>query len=161
MPEPTTVRAEGKTVIKDNVGVAPKAARAPKTAIFRSSSMADKSFGSYLARLPDDQRGALQRLREIIHAAAPDAEEYVGYGLAAFRLNGRPLVGLGASARHCSLHPMDGTTVAAMADDLAAFETSKGTIRFTPDRPLPAALVKKIVKRRIAQNAAAPRARSK
>jgi len=119
-----------------------------------------KTFDAYLASLPAEQRATLQRLREVVHAAAPEAEEYIGYGLAAFRLNGRPLVALGASAKHCSFHPMNGTTIAAMKDDLAGYETSKGTIRFAVRKPLPAALVRKIVKTRVAENqaAATPRA---
>jgi uncharacterized protein YdhG (YjbR/CyaY superfamily) len=128
---------------------------------WRSARMPAPTFGAYLARLPDDRRAALQRLREIVHGVAPGAEEHVAYGLAAFRLNGRPLVGLGASAKHCSFHPMDGTTVAALADDLKAFATSKGTIRFTPDKPLPAALVKKIIKLRMAQIAGEAKAQSR
>lgn len=107
--------------------------------------------------LPGDQRAALQHLRNVIHAAAPGAEEYIGYGLAAFRLHGRPLVGLGASANHCSFHPMDGTTVAALRDVLAGYETRKGTIRFPAAEPLPARLVTRIVKARAAENAAAKR----
>lgn len=109
---------------------------------------------AYLAKLPADQRAALGRLRKQIRAAAPKAEECLSYGLPAFRHAGRPLVGFGASAKHCSLFPMNGTTVAAFKAELEDFSTSKGTIRFTPDRPLPAALVRRIVKARVAENAA-------
>src|SRR5688572_27412385 len=98
------------------------------------------TIDEYLATVRADQRPALERLRRIIRAAAPAAEEGISYGLAAFRLNGRPLVGFGASASHCAFYPMSGTTVAAFQDELAGYETSKGTIRFSPDRPLPATL---------------------
>lgn len=113
-----------------------------------------QTIDEYLAAVTVDQRTALEKLRRTIHAAAPKAEECISYGLAAFRLNGRPLVAFGAGAHHCSLYPMSSATVTAFRDQLKGFETSKGTIRFQPDHPLPAALVKKLVKARIAENAA-------
>lgn len=113
-----------------------------------------RTIDEYLAPLPADQRAALQKLRKVIRAAAPRAEEYIGYGLAAFRLDGRPLVAFGAGANHCALYPMSSSTVADHKKELAAYETSKGTIRFLPSKPLPAALVRKLVKARIAENRA-------
>ena len=112
-----------------------------------------QTFDGYLAALPPDQRAALQKLRQVIHAAAPQAEEYIGYGLAAFRQDG-PLVALGAAGAHCAFYPMTGHTVADFAAELKGYSTSKGTIRFPADKPLPAALVRKIVKARLAENAA-------
>jgi uncharacterized protein YdhG (YjbR/CyaY superfamily) len=110
------------------------------------------SHDEYLAALPDDQRAALQELRSLIRAAAPRAEECISYALPAFRQDGA-LVGYGAGASHCALYPMNGSTVAAYRDELAGFETSKGAIRFTPDRPLPPDLVRTLVHARIAENA--------
>src|SRR5262245_51639912 len=110
------------------------------------------SFDDYLAALDSTQRGALERLRKTIRAAAPHAEEYLGYGLAAFRLDGRPLVAIGASSTHCAFYPMNGTTVAKFARELKGYDTSKGTIRFDDRKPLSAALIRKIVKARIAEN---------
>lgn len=112
------------------------------------------TIDEYLARLPAEQWSALEKLRKTIKAAAPRAEECFSYGLPAFRLDGRALVGFGAASNHCSFFPMDGTTVAAFKEELRDFDTSKGTIRFTLDKPLPASLVRKIVKARIAANAA-------
>jgi uncharacterized protein YdhG (YjbR/CyaY superfamily) len=109
------------------------------------------TIDEYLAGVSNEQRAALERLRATIRGVAPGAEECISYGLAAFRLDGKPLVAFGATPRHCAFYPMDGQTVADFADELEGFETSKGTIRFQPDRPLPVALVKKIVKARIAQ----------
>lgn len=109
---------------------------------------------AYLASVGADQRAALERLRKQIRAAAPKAEECMSYGMPAFRHGGRLLVAFSASANHCSFFPMNGTTVAAHKAELAAFGTSKGTIRFTPEKPLPAALVRRIVRERIAENAA-------
>ena len=107
----------------------------------------------YLAGLPDDQRAALERLRKTIRAAAPKAEECISYMLPAFRLDGKVLVLFGATARHCAFYPGSGTAVNALGDELKGYSTSKGTIRFDPARPLSAALVRKIVKHRIAENA--------
>jgi uncharacterized protein YdhG (YjbR/CyaY superfamily) len=110
------------------------------------------TIDEYLARLSDDKRAALQKLRKTIKAAAPQAEECISYQLAAFRFNGRMLVALGATANHCAFYPMSSSTVEAHKDELKPYETSKGTIRFQPDKPLPAALVRKLVKARIAEN---------
>lgn len=112
-----------------------------------------KTHAEYLAALSADKRAALEKLRNAILAAAPNAEEYIGYGLAAFRVNGKPLVAVGASTNHCALYLMSGSTVADHAAALEGYGTSKGTIRFPPDRPLPAVLVRKLVKARIAENA--------
>lgn len=110
------------------------------------------SIDRYLAGLSDDKRAALERLRKAIKGAAPGAEECFSYGLPAFRLDGKVLVGFGATATQCSFYPMSGTTVAAHRADLKGYETSKGAIRFDPKRGLPAALVRKLVKSRLAEN---------
>jgi uncharacterized protein YdhG (YjbR/CyaY superfamily) len=114
------------------------------------------TIDEFLANLSDDKRAALEKLRKTIQAAAPKAEECISYGLAAFRLNGRPLVAFGAGTNHCAFYPMSATTVEAHKDDLKDYETSKGTIRFPPDKPLPVALVRKLVKARIAETAKRP-----
>jgi uncharacterized protein YdhG (YjbR/CyaY superfamily) len=106
----------------------------------------------YLARLSEDKRLALQKLRKTIRAAAPRAEECISYQLPAYRFNGM-LVAFGATANHCAFYPMSASTVAAYRDELKDYDTSKGTIRFQPDHPLPAALVRKLVKARIEENA--------
>jgi len=112
-----------------------------------------KTIDEYLATVPEDKRAALEKLRQTIRAAAPKAEECISYGLAAFRQNG-PLVGFGATAHHCAFYLMSGTTVEAYKDELQNYDTSKGTIRFAPEKPLPTALVRKLVKARIAENGA-------
>jgi uncharacterized protein YdhG (YjbR/CyaY superfamily) len=111
------------------------------------------TIDEYLAALSDEQRAALEKLRKTIRAAAPGAEECISYQLPAFRLNGM-LVGFGATASHCAFYLMSSTTADAYRDDLEGYDTSKGTIRFQPDKPLPAALVRKLVKARIAENTA-------
>ena len=110
------------------------------------------TIDEYLANLSDDKRAALEKLRRTIRAAAPQADECISYQVPAFRLNGI-LVGFGATANHCAFYPMSASTVAAHKEELQDYDTSKGTIRFQPDKPLPAALVRKLVKARIAENA--------
>jgi uncharacterized protein YdhG (YjbR/CyaY superfamily) len=110
-----------------------------------------RTIDEYLAGLSDDQRAALQKLRKTIRAAAPQAEECISYQLPAFRLNG-VLVAFGATGNHCAFYPLSSSTVATHKDELKDYDTSKGTIRFQPDHPLPAALVRKLVKARVAEN---------
>jgi uncharacterized protein YdhG (YjbR/CyaY superfamily) len=111
-----------------------------------------KNIDEYLAALSEDKRAALEKLRKAVKAAAPKAEECISYGLPAFRLEGKPLVAFGAAARHCAFYPMSGATVAAFKEELKSYDTSKGAIRFPLNKPLPAALVRKLVKARIAEN---------
>jgi len=103
----------------------------------------------YLAALADDKRAALEKLRRQLKAAAPKAEECMSYGIPGFRLNGKLLVSYGAATKHCAFYP--GSIVQRFKKELKNYDTSKGTIRFSADEPLPAALVRKIVKARIAQ----------
>ena len=110
-----------------------------------------KTIDEYLAALSEDKRAALEKLRKTIRAAAPKAEECISYQLAAFRQNGM-LVAFGATANHCAFYLMSSSTVEAHKDDLKDYDTSKGTIRFQADKPLPVALVRKLVKARIAEN---------
>jgi len=111
------------------------------------------TIDEYLAALSEDKRAALEKLRKTIKAAAPKAEECISYQLPAFRLEGKMLVAFGATASHCAFYPMSSSTIKAHQDELKGYDTSKGTIRFQPDHPLPAALVRKLVKARIAENA--------
>jgi uncharacterized protein YdhG (YjbR/CyaY superfamily) len=112
-----------------------------------------KTIDEYLAALSDDKRAALEKLRKTIKAVAPKAEECISYQIAAFRLDGRMLVGFGATANHCAFFLMSGSTVEVHKDELTGYDTSKGTIRFQADKPLPVALVRKLVRARIAENA--------
>jgi uncharacterized protein YdhG (YjbR/CyaY superfamily) len=118
-----------------------------------------QTIDEYLAALSDDKRVALQRLRKSIRAAAPRAEECISYGIPAFRLGGKLLVAFGAGVNHCAFYP--GSVLHAYRQELKNYDTSRGTIRFQAQRPLPAALVRKIVKARIAKNAASAASRGK
>ena len=115
------------------------------------------TVGDYLARVPPDKRAALEKLRKDIHAAAPGVEECISYQMPGFRYHGRVIVWLGAAAKHCAFYP--GALVREFARELAGHDVSKGTIRFDAAKPLPSALVKKIVKARITREGKAPSSR--
>jgi uncharacterized protein YdhG (YjbR/CyaY superfamily) len=110
-----------------------------------------KDTDAYLASLPPKVRAGLQKLRKTIRATVPDAEEGFSYGMPAFRLRGRPLIAFAAAEDHSSLYPMSAAVIRALAPELKNYETSKGTVRFPPDRPPPARLVAKILKARMAE----------
>lgn len=124
---------------------------------------ATAQIDAYLATLPEDKRAVLQALRGTIAAAAPEAVETISYGMPAFRYHGRALVAYLAAKAHCSLFPMSGAVTGAYRDRLAGFDaTAKGTIRFTPDRLLPDAIVRGIVRDRMTEiDAARPAQTSK
>ena len=111
-----------------------------------------RTIDEYLAALSEDKRAALEKIRTAIRAAAPKAEECISYRLPAFRLDGRMLVAFGATTNHCAFYPMSSSSVEDHTDELKGYDTSKGTIRFQADKPLPATLVRKLVKARIAEN---------
>ena len=110
-----------------------------------------KAVEAYLAKVPEPARGTLEKTRAIIRAAAPkEATEGISYGMPAFRY-GKPLAGYAAFKNHCSLFPMSAAVIAAMKDELRDYVTSKGTLQFSVQRPMPAALVRKIVRARLAE----------
>ena len=128
----------------------------------RSSAMgasAKRSSGSgdvdkYLAKVPRPARTTLQKIRAVIRSAARrEATEAISYGIPAFKYNGM-LVAYAAFANHCSFFPASGELLKEFAKDLKDYPCSKGTIRFAVDKPLPASLVKKLVKARVAKNEA-------
>lgn len=105
---------------------------------------------AYLAKVPPVARAPLERLRKTIKSAAPKATEELGWGMPLFR-QGRHLVGYAAFKQHCSFFIMSVKVLEAHATELAPWRSSKGTLRFTAEHPLPAALVKKLVKARLAE----------
>ena len=112
------------------------------------------SVDAYLADLPEEAHGTLEKIRHAIAAAAPDATETMAYGMPGFYLAGHPLVYFAAFKNHCSFFPASYEVMERFADDLQRFDLQKGTIRFPIGTPLPATLVKRIVKARIKENEA-------
>jgi uncharacterized protein YdhG (YjbR/CyaY superfamily) len=111
-----------------------------------------KSVDEYLAGVPEPARTTLNKVRTVIRSVVPaEATEAISYGMPTFRYKGA-LLAYGAFAKHCSLFPMSLAVMAAFKNELKDYDASKGTLRFPLDKPLPAALLKKLVKARIAQN---------
>jgi uncharacterized protein YdhG (YjbR/CyaY superfamily) len=114
-------------------------------------SGAPKNIDGYLAGVPEPARSTLNKMRAAIRSAVPpEATETISYGMPAFKHQG-VLVWFAAFSDHCSLFPT-ASVIEAFKNELKGFSTSKGTIHFPTDKPLPTALVKKLVKARVAQN---------
>ena len=108
-----------------------------------------KSVEEYLTALPDDVRATLEKVRQSIKAAAPTATEKIGYGMPGFAYEGRYLVYYAAFKNHCSFFPASNGVMEEFAEELDGYDVAKGTIRFPIGKPLPATLIKKLVKARI------------
>jgi uncharacterized protein YdhG (YjbR/CyaY superfamily) len=106
------------------------------------------SFDEYLATVPDPQRAALERIREVVRRTVPDAEEGTSYGMPAFKYKKRPLLGFRASKSHLSVFPFSPEAIDAARDALAGFDLSKGTVRFTPEQPIPDSALEQLLRHR-------------
>ena len=120
---------------------------APLNVRKRSGTVAE-----YLEAVRPDGRAALEKVRRTIRAAAPGATEGISYQVPTFKLDGHPLVGYGASATHCAFYVMSTAVLRAHARELDGYKLGKGSIQFLPGKPLPASVVTKLVKARIAEN---------
>jgi len=128
-----------------------KKANARKRGAASKSKVVPKNVGEYVAGIPEPARCAFDKMRAAIRSAVPpQAVEIISYGIPAFK-DQRVLVWFAAFSNHCSLFPT-AAVIEAFSDELRGFSTSKGTIHFPTDKPLPVALVKKLVKARVAQN---------
>jgi uncharacterized protein YdhG (YjbR/CyaY superfamily) len=128
-----------------------KKAKSGKQGPAAKASRVPKSVDEYLARVPEPACSTLKKVRAVIRSAVPpDATETISYGVPAFKQK-RVLVWYAAFSNHCSLFPT-AAIVEAFRDELKGFATSKGTIQFAVDKPLPAALVRKLVKARVKRN---------
>jgi uncharacterized protein YdhG (YjbR/CyaY superfamily) len=118
----------------------------------KKKSVAPKTVNEYLASVPEPARSTLKTIRTAIRAAAPaEATEVISYGIPMLKYKGM-LIGFAAYPKHCSLFLATSSLLKMFKSELTRYQTSKGTIRFPTDKPLPASLVKKIVKARVAQN---------
>ncbi|HJW66896.1 MAG TPA: DUF1801 domain-containing protein [Gaiellaceae bacterium] len=111
--------------------------------------MATEEVDRYLEALEEPKRGTLEALRRSILEVVPEAEQGISYGMPAFKVEGRTVAGFAAFKHHLSYLPHSGSVLATLADDVAAYETSKGSLRFAVDKPLPRQLVKKLVRARM------------
>ena len=111
------------------------------------------TIDAYLAMVSDDEkRTALENLRKTIIAIVPAAVECISYGLPAFRLDNRVLVGFGAAKNHCAFYPWSGSTLNKFPDEITKYERTPGSLHFQPDNPLPEFLVRKLIEARIVEN---------
>jgi uncharacterized protein YdhG (YjbR/CyaY superfamily) len=111
-----------------------------------------KTIDEYLASVPPDRRAALEKLRGMIRSIAPAAEECISYSMPAFRHDGQVIAGFLATAKGCSYYPFSGTTLSTLAAELSAYSRTKSALHFEPKRPLPVALVRKLIQTRMAEN---------
>jgi uncharacterized protein YdhG (YjbR/CyaY superfamily) len=109
------------------------------------------SIDEYLATVPTDRRTALQKLRKTIRSVIPKTEECFSYGMPAFRMNGVVVAGFMATSKGCSYFPFSGRTLRTLTDDVCAYEQTKGSLHFDPAKSLPVALVRKLIRTRIAE----------
>jgi uncharacterized protein YdhG (YjbR/CyaY superfamily) len=117
----------------------------------KQATSVPKSVDEYLTRVPEPARSTLGKVRAAIRAAAPpEATEGISYGMPMFRYKG-PLVYYAGFRNHCSFFPASGAVIAAFKEELKGYHTSKGTLRFGVDKALPASLLKKMVKARVAE----------
>jgi uncharacterized protein YdhG (YjbR/CyaY superfamily) len=106
-------------------------------------------FDDYLATVPEPQRAELARIRELVRRTVPDAEEATSYGMPAFKFKQRPLLGFRASKNHVSVFPFSPDAVDAAREALAGFDLSKGTVRFTPEKPIPESALELLLHERL------------
>jgi uncharacterized protein YdhG (YjbR/CyaY superfamily) len=117
----------------------------------RRSTRRPTTVDAYLSTVKGEKRAALDQLRKTIRAVVPRAEECISYTMPAFRLDGRIVAGFAATAKGCSYFPFSGSTLRTLAKELEAYDQTKSSLHFDPARPLPATLVRKLVKARIAE----------
>jgi len=126
-----------------------KAARSRRAA--PHTSRKPTTIDAYLSRVTGERRRALDELRALVRELVPKAEECISYGLPAFRLDGKVVAGFAATAKGCSYYPFSGQTLATLKSELAGRSMTSGALHFTPDAPLPRALVRKLIRTRMAE----------
>ena len=107
--------------------------------------MSDEEVDVYLEGVPEPQRSTLERLRAVLVALLPDAEQGIAYGVPCFKVGGKGVAGFASYKDHCTYLPMSGSITAELADELTDHVTAKGSVQFPIDEPLPAELVEHLV----------------
>lgn len=113
--------------------------------------MSKKDIDNYLAAINEPKKSTLEALRKTILEISPRAEQCITYGVPTFKVEGKAVAGFAAYKNHCSYFPMSGSVLNRLQEDVANYATSRGTLQFAPDKPLPKTLVKKLIKVRLAQ----------
>ncbi len=121
--------------------------------------MSKNDIDTYLATVPEPHRSTLHAVRSTIKTILPDAQECIYYGVPAYKVDGIGVAGFAACKQHCSYFPMSGSVFSAMAKDVEKYQITKGALHFAVDKPLPATLIRKLIKTRL--NQIAERARAK
>lgn len=109
------------------------------------------NIDDYLDGVSEEKRGALEDLRKTIQSIVPEAEECISYGIPAFRVHGTVIAGFSATAKGCSYFPFSGSTLSTLAKDVADYDQTKSALHFSPDEPLPKALVSRLIRTRLAE----------
>lgn len=113
--------------------------------------MSRQEVDDYLANIEEPKRATLRELRQTIRGILPDAEEVISYGMPAFRLNGKVIAGFAAFKNHVAYLPHSGSVLNELRDDLVRYKSTEGSLHFPIDKPLPKALVKKLIAVRLAE----------
>jgi uncharacterized protein YdhG (YjbR/CyaY superfamily) len=116
---------------------------------WQTRAVSTTPIDDYLAGLSEPDRAALDHLRRTILDVVPDAEQCISYGLPGFRVRGKVVAGFGAFAHHLSYFPHSGSVFAELGDELAGYDRTKSSLHFTPDEPLPADLVRRLVEAKL------------
>lgn len=111
--------------------------------------MSSKQVTAHIAKIPEPQKSTLVQLRETIQEIIPNAEEVISYGFPGYRLNGKVICGFDAFKNHCSFFPHSSLVIPELEKELANYKTSKGALQFPINKPLPKALVRKLIATRL------------
>jgi len=133
------------------VAVALPLMSARKKPVIRSQTRRDPAIDEYLAGVSPSSRALLQTLRKTIHAIVPEVEECISYGMPAFRHRGKVIAGFQATSKGCSYYPFSGRTLKTVARDIEGYSQTKSALHFGSEKPMPAALVGKLLKARMAE----------
>lgn len=127
----------------------------------KTSKSSPKTIDQYIAGFPAEVQNILEKIRTTIRKAAPKADESISYGIATFKLDGRPLIYFAAYKSHIGLYPMTAGIKTKFKKELSSYEGGKGTLKFPLDEPIPFALIGRLVKFKVNENRAHPKAKGR